>query len=189
MDHRLPLLLLLAPLSAACIGELDNGADRGSPPKILPIALGQAPDPGDGATPTLLETPAIQVVTDLGAGVIEGSNTMNPCDATGAQALFILQTYCGACHGSKLQTGQGVPPWNYVDVPSKMLDPAHTTDIAGVPFLAKASPKGSRIYQRIILGNQKGAMPPVYDDPTLPVYPRPNVSDYSVLNEWIKSCL
>jgi hypothetical protein len=70
-----------------------------------------------------------------------------------------------------------------------MLDPANLTDIPGVPFLVKSSPKASRLYQRIILGNQKGAMPPVYDDPTLAAYPRPNVSDYSVLNEWIKSCL
>jgi len=189
MDHRISILLLFPPLSAACIGELDNGAARGSPPEILPVAFGHAPDPGDGATPTLLDTPPIQVVTDLAAGVVKGADTMTPCDATGAQALFILETYCGSCHGSNLLVGQGAPAWNYVDVPARMLDATNRTDIEGVPFLVQANPKGSRIYQRIVLGNQKGAMPPVNNDPTLPVYPRPNVSDYSVLYEWIKSCL
>lgn len=187
MDHRIPLLFLCAASSAAC--GLDTNADRGSTPDVLPLDFGSAPDPGDGSIPTILSTPPIQVVTDLSAGVVAGANTMTPCDATGAQALFILDLYCGACHGSKIASPQGNPAWNYVDIPSKMLDPTNITDLKDVPFLVKGSPKGSRIYQRIVLGNQKGAMPPVYDDPTLPVYPRPNISDYSVLNEWIKSCL
>ena len=107
------------------------------------------------------------------------------------QANWILMTYCGNCHSSKAASINGIPPFGFIDDTTKLLDPNNPTDLTSppVPFLVKGDPKGSRIYQRIVLGNQKGAMPPVYNDPTLPALPRPNVSDFSVLYTWIKHCL
>jgi hypothetical protein len=188
MNRRIALCFLsCAPLLTACFQAIDSSADKGSAVEPLPVDFGSAPDPGDGTIPTLLDTPAIQVVTDISAGVVPGANTMEPCDATSAQARWILMTYCGNCHSSKAPSVMA--SFGFIDDTAKLLDPRNPTDIPGVPHLLKGNPKGSRIYQRIILGTLRGAMPPVNLDPTLPENPRPNISDYSVLYEWIKSCL
>jgi hypothetical protein len=201
MDHRVLLFSLLSiPLFAACMQELDTGADKGSTPQTVTGQLdpGTVPDPGDGTIPDQTFTPEIQITTDISKKPV--GTTKSSCDAIKQQAMWILTTTCGGCHGSQLSVevgapnpAQGQPQWNFVDDPGRMMttiDLQTGTLATGVPFLVKGDPKGSPIYQRIILGLEQGAMPPVYPSPTIPpVQPRPSISDYSILHEWIKSCL
>lgn len=200
MSHRLlSLALFVMPLVGGCFQELDTGADKGSPPTVInDIGIGSVPDPGDNTIPDQTETPPIEVTTDLSKDPVGTANSA--CDAMNQQAIWILKTNCGQCHGSQLSvdpantTASGLPAWNFVDDPKKMLDPNNFTDLKptstdpGVPFLKKGDPGGSRIYQRMMLGNTAGTppqqvMPPLSTGRTL------TVSDFSLLNEWIKSCL
>lgn len=194
MNYR--VFSICGVLLTGCFQTLDTGSDKGSTPLRLPLDFGSVDDPGDGTIPAQTSTPAIQVVTDLGTDPSPGTpQTTKPCDAISAQAIAILTTNCGKCHGSQtviggLPAAQGNPPWNYVDDPQKMLNPSNVTDLNGtngnplVPFLTNGDPRGSRIYQRMTVANlMAGVMPPSTEKQ------RPTISDFSLLNAWIKNCL
>jgi hypothetical protein len=188
MKHRFSLLLLLCIPAAGCFQELDTGADKGSKADLLPIDFGSAPDPGDGGIPTLTETPPIQVVTDLGAGVDKSYGLVSDvCKTTTAQATWILGTYCGACHETPNKLG--LPAYDYILDFNRLMDPASETDLPNVRFLVRGDPANSRIYQRVSARVGKAAMPPISNDSSSAAIPRPTISDVSVLQEWIKSCL
>ena len=196
MNYRAFSLAICCVPLAGCFQGLDTGADKGSSPLSLPLDFGNVPDPGDGTIPQQTTTPAIQIVTDLGTDPDPSTaQTTKPCDAISAQVSAILTANCGKCHGSQTVIGgipaaQGNPAWNYVEDPQKMLDPANQTDLNGrngnplVPFLTKGDPGGSRIYQRMTVPNLgAGVMPPTSETQ------RPTISDFSLVNAWIKNCL
>jgi hypothetical protein len=202
MDHRaLFFSLLELALATSCFQQIDSSADKGSAPITKSdIPFGSVPKTADGTIPDQTLTPGIQITTDVSKDPV--GTTMSACDAINQQAMWTLKTNCGDCHGSQLSvdpanpTARGLPAWNFVDVPEKMLDPNNHTDLPpnpangdpGVPFLKKGVPEGSRIYQRMLLGNTQGTPPQQVMPPTT-TGRQLTVSDFSMLNAWIKNCL
>lgn len=164
------IAVLALGLICACIQELDPDASSGGG------------DSGDDSE-VLLDTPPI----DLPGG----GTTDDPCEVTTAQAMEILDTTCGSCHGGGSPGArQGQPPFDYVLDVDKLIAarsesvPDPDDPSLGMRFLIPGDPEGSRLYARIVAGE----MPP--DVPVgLPEIPLPTVSDMSVLYTWINSCV
>jgi hypothetical protein len=162
----LGIVLLCAP--ACFLQKLDENAAKG--------------DPNANKGPAL-DTPPI----DLPGG----GSTNDPCARTIAQATDILRTNCASCHGGG-QPGarQGQPPFDFVLDFARMTmtrsatvpDPHSPSQ--GMLFIVPGDPDASRVYQRIV----HGEMPPMLPVGLDPL-PRPSISDISLLNYWITSCM
>ncbi len=135
------------------------------------------PDAGSGYTVSL-DTPAIEID-------FEGDTTLDSCVATTTQARAILERNCAGCHAPPAAMG-GFR--SILDFPvlltltsSTLRDP-----VSGelVRLVVPGDPDGSRLYRRAA----SNEMPPMRDA-SLPQLPRPNISDISVLRQWIEACL
>src|SRR5207253_2582086 len=98
------------------------------------------------------------------------------------QATEILRTNCAGCHGGG-SPGAHKGDFDFV-LDFDRLKVARSIDPGMPRFAVPGFPDASRVYVRIA----RGEMPP---PPALgvPPLPRPTVSDFSVLYEWIASCL
>jgi len=158
-------------------------------------AGGEAPPPEEEVT--LIGTPEIEYVTPDGGA----ATTTDPCEATTAHATTILLRSCTPCHGGGPGRMQGVPPFDYVldlerlmgarstaipdpTAPPENQDP-RLPGFLGMRFLIPGDPVNSRIYFRM----SRGEMPPLPADGLPDVRFRPTISDFSVIREWIASCL
>jgi mono/diheme cytochrome c family protein len=161
-------LALCAPFATACLQTLDEKAASGS----------------EGGPPDLsLDTPPIELPN--------GDTTTDSCVATGLQAHAILQNSCAGCHGGDGPGArQGQPPFDFV------LDDARLTTVRsvnvkdvndptkGMLFVAPGNPDDSRIYRRIVAGEMPPMLPIGVKQP-----PRPTISDMSILQTWITTCV
>jgi hypothetical protein len=166
----------------SCFQQVNTGASAGSEPPIEPIPFGHVPDPGDDQIPTIIDTPKIQIVDDIGRGA-KGDLTTDPCEQTNKQVTFIFTSFCAGCH-QQGAASQGLPQFDCVLEYDKLVDPSKRTDMPGVPFVMPGHPEQSRLYQRMA----DGSMPKVTPDATMKQAPRPTVSDISVVDHWIRSC-
>jgi hypothetical protein len=170
MRDRLTLLVLLgaAGLAAGCMQKLDKKASSSS---TTGPGFGSVPaDPG-GGIPTILDPNYPLRYGD------NGTATGDPCVATAAQSMDIRQRYCGACHGPNGTQGQ--PLFNFVLDDAKLTSTVDMT--SKMLFVAPGDPDHSRVYQRVVLGT----MPPIQVSVDQPDYPRPTVSDISVIYQWV----
>jgi len=148
---------------------------------------------------TLILTPPIDFVQPDGT---PGSTTV-PCEATSAHAATIFLLNCAGCHGGRTAgERQGQPPFDYVLDPERLMtarsatvpDPLappenqipNTPTFEGMRFIVPGDPDHSRIYLRV---TRKEMPPPPIVGMTDTLKSRPNVSDFSVLREWITNCL
>jgi hypothetical protein len=168
--------LVVASLGA-CFQELDSGASSAQ----------TSVDPNAPVMHTVdLMTPAI----GLPAGSGPVMETDDACMATTVRATAILTTMCAPCHGGGPGQNLGQPPFDYVLDVAKLLTAVSSTvkdpvTMQPVRFLVPGDPDHSRIYVRMF----KREMPPG-DVVGLPPNPnRPNVSDISVIRQWIGHCL
>jgi hypothetical protein len=181
LQLRLPIqlsLLLSMPIAASCLQEFDSRAAAVDPNADLP------PD-WDGIVTTHIETP------DPLYFLRDGSSATGKdvCEATGAQAMDVLTTYCGKCHGSNTASNSGEPPYSVLDVEAlkTMVWMNHPDPVTGqgFRFLAPGRPERSLIFVRVL----DRTMPKQPTDVQLPREPAPSVSDTALLHHWIKSCL
>lgn len=164
-------LALAALLSAAgCLQVIDPDAASGSG------------DDGDGPT-IAIDTPPIELP--------DGGSTADSCVLTAQQAYAILSRNCAACHGGGTAgASQGQPPFDFVldferlKVTRSASVPDPSNPAEGMLFIAAGAPELSRVYMRI-WNREMPPEPPV----GLPPIPMPTVSDMSLLNSWIATCM
>jgi hypothetical protein len=177
MDRRIPLLLLLAPLAAACFQEIDNGATRDALNQTPPVEV------GDGAPTTHIETPDPSAITFDGSVVTASVG----CEATTAQATDILTNSCAFCH-----TASNIGNFSTIlDVNAMINAPVATpsyidpTTNKAYSYVVPGQPDRSFIYVRMA----RGDMPQAITDPRTAQYRIPTISDKSVIHEWIQNCI
>jgi hypothetical protein len=165
--NRSALAALL--LAAGCLQVIDPDAASGG---------------GENDGPTIsIDTPPIELP--------DGGSTAEACVLTTQQANDILSRNCAACHGGGSPgASQGQPPFDFV----LDFDRLKTTRSASVPdpsdpaqgmlFIAPGAPELSRVYMRI-WNREMPPEPPV----GLPPIPMPTVSDMSLLDAWIATCM
>jgi len=172
MHRYLPLCLLLcAPIATSCFQTLDDAASSQEP--VAP----EPPTPEDWPTTHILPGP-LPFGFFNSQGVLVDSE--DPCDATRQQALVVLTKNCGGCHAGGMNQGD----FNFLLDLTKLTMTYSKITTPPILFVAPGDPAHSRIYLRA----WKKEMPPK-DVPGQPNYPRPTVSDVSVLHNWITSCL
>jgi hypothetical protein len=188
---------------------VSSGGGGGSPMStggsaVLPDAGmaepdGEPPEPPPSTPTTALGTPGIEFVTPTGEATI----TTVPCEATTAHAMTILTQNCAPCHGGR-NAGErlGQPPFDYVlnvakliversaSVPDPVAPAANripgTPNFQGMRFVIPGDPDDSRLYLRAV---HKEMPPPPIVGMSDTVTSRPTVSDFSVLRQWIATCL
>jgi hypothetical protein len=149
--------------------------------------------------PPFIITPPIDFLSPDGAP----ASTGDPCEATSAHATTIFLLNCAGCHGGRnAGERQGQPPFDYIldldkllkarsaTVPDPLAPPENqipnTPNFQGMRFIVPGDPDHSRVYLRVTL--KQMPPPPIVGMPDL-LKSRPNVSDFSVLREWITNCL
>jgi len=149
--------------------------------------------------PPFIITPPIDFLTPDGAP----ASTTDPCEATSAHAITIFLMNCAGCHGGRnAGERQGAPPFDYIldlekllkarsaTVPDPLAPPENqipnTPNFQGMRFIVPGDADHSRIYFRVT--HKEMPPPPIVGMPDT-LKSRPNVSDFSVLREWITNCL
>ena len=184
MHYRAPLLLVLcAPLAAACVQELDTGADRQTKANLA------NPPPPLPEHPSIIPFEAEQpLVTPISTNVPE--SLADSCAAQERMSLDALEQSCAYCHqagrGGGMQAGFG----EILDVGFLT---THTPRTKGqaysqLNYITPGNPKQSAIYVRIADGSM-----PQFQDVTQAAahnyrYPF-TTSDKSMIYTWIKDCL
>ena len=162
IDRCWTLVLALATASlCGCLQRLDGEA------------ASQPVDPNAGPKTVDFNTPSIE----LAAG---DASVATACEATTQQARGILSADCAGCHEAPQNQG------NFNDILEfdKLviaLSKTTTDPNTGmfVRLLIPGDAAGSRIYFRMT----HGEMPPSGQ------MPRPTLSDFSVMQQWINNCL
>jgi mono/diheme cytochrome c family protein len=171
--HTAILSLSCIVLADGCFQLLDSSASNGGE--------GLSPPAGwDGGMSTVIlpGSPEYGYLAKDGKLVA----TDDPCDATRAQAMMILERSCAGCHGGRTPGERaGNPPFDFVLNAAKLTNSWSVNSVPPMLFVAAGSPTTSRIFLRI----RRGEMPPAIETGM----PRPTVSDMSILYEWISRCL
>ncbi len=112
--------------------------------------------------------------------VCDPSNLPSPsCATTCAQAQQILKTNCYACHGGgSIGNLAGVSDYHALS------NVQASANFPGWVYVLPGDPERSLIYHRTAI-TQDMPPPSTIDSPL----PHPSVSDFSVLHEWIQSCI
>jgi hypothetical protein len=158
-------------LSSACLGsgcfqELDSNAANGPMPST------------DAGLVTAIDDPSIALDPN------DSATTNDPCVKTANDAHGILSTYCGGCHDQGAASS-GVPRFDFLLDDQKLMSTIWTVGSEQRRFIIAGDPDHSWLYLRPLLGT----MPPAATDLRNHDYPRPTVSDLSVLRTWIGSCI
>lgn len=144
-----------------------------------------APVVGGCGLGVLSRTPSPDAAQDLAPPpltVCDPANLPSPgCAQTCADAQTILQTSCGACHGG---VTLNTPLQAITDYHALSNVPASSKYPPGQVYVLPGDPDHSLLYERIV----SREMPPPNHD-VAPPLPSPSVSDWSILREWIQSCI
>ncbi len=168
--HRHSSLLLLACLPlllGGCFQQLDAGAAG-----ELPCDFGNVcPPPADGTIPVMTSTPPILLA--------DGRTTTDPCVKVLEDSRAIRKATCAGCHD-----GQGAlgAPLTFVLDDDACAQKESSPKYMRQRYVVPGDPEHSLIYQRAVV---VGDMPPTSTDVANGNNPRPSISDYSVLRQWI----
>lgn len=165
-----PVLLFFAAFFAEGCGlqPIDSGADDET----------EIPS-GPEEPATLLEDPEIALDP-----ADESATTDDPCAKTDRDAHFVLETYCAGCHDQGAASS-GVPRFDFVLDREQLTQATWTVGSEERRFLVPGRSTESWLYLRPLLGT----MPPISTDLRNMTYPRPTISDLSILREWIDHCV
>jgi hypothetical protein len=132
------------------------------------------PAPADGTIPVMTATPPILLD--------DGTFTNDPCVKVMQDSRKVRQVACAGCHN-----GQGAlgAPLTFIMDDDECAQKEASAKFSGQHYLVPGDPEKSLIYKRAVL---VGDMPPQSTDVANGTNPRPTISDYSVLRQWIQ-CL
>ena len=165
--HRALFFVLLGPFLAAACQRVDAGAAG-----ELPCDFGNVcPPPADGTIPVITTTPPILLN--------DGTTTTDPCVKVFEDSRSVRKATCAGCHD-----GQGAlgAPLTFILDDDECAQREASSKYAGQHYVTPGDPEHSLIYRRAVL---VGDMPPQSTDVTNGTNPRPTVSDFSVLRQWI----